>query len=243
MPLTPDDIKAKEFHTSFRGYNEVEVDTFLDEVEAEIARLRAENADLAQRLAAAQAATPVNEGDEMLRRTLLLAQRTADETVAAAQAEAERVLGEAREQAQATLSAAQSQVLAAVGDLERRKQTLEQHIEGLRAFEREYRTRLKAYLEAQLRELDGRAASAAGAAAATTAATPPPAPGATPAPAQSAPPPPPGATPPPPPGAVGGPPPGQQPPAGEQPPQQANPIFTPAAGPQPGQGDVPRVAP
>lgn len=166
MPLTPADVKAKEFHTSFRGYNEVEVDTFLDEVEAELTRLLTENADLAQRLTAALAAPPVNEADEMLRRTLLLAQRTADETVATAQAEAERILEQARAAATSAVSEAQAKANAAVGDLDRRKQALEQHIEGLRAFEREYRTRLKAYLESQLRELDGRGASAAGAAAA-----------------------------------------------------------------------------
>ena len=43
----------------------------------------------------------------------------------------------------------------ALGDLDRRRQRLEASIEELRAFEREYRTRLRAYLEGQLRELSG----------------------------------------------------------------------------------------
>ncbi len=169
MPLTPQDVQQKEFRQQFRGYNEVEVDAFLDEVEVELGRLFAENEDLRQRLAqsAAQPApAPVAmsgmaEGEEMLRRTLLLAQRTADETVASAQVEAQRLLEAAKTQAEATASAAQSQARATVGELDRRRQELEVHIEGLRAFEREYRTRLKAYLETQLRDLDGRGQAAA----------------------------------------------------------------------------------
>jgi len=43
-----------------------------------------------------------------------------------------------------------------IGGLEQRKGTLENEIEKLRTFEREYRTRLKSYLESQLRDLDGR---------------------------------------------------------------------------------------
>ena len=43
-----------------------------------------------------------------------------------------------------------------IGGLEQRKGTLEKRIEELRTFEREYRTRLKSYLESQLRDLDGR---------------------------------------------------------------------------------------
>src|SRR3712207_8878484 len=48
-----------------------------------------------------------SEAEEMLRRTLLLAQRTADETVASAQADAERMTNEARERAETLLRQAQ----------------------------------------------------------------------------------------------------------------------------------------
>jgi len=160
MPLTPEDVRNRRFKTSFRGYDETEVDTFLDEVEVELTRLLGEQDDLRKRLQAAQSAPPpqpvASEAEEMLRRTLVLAQRTADETVASAQQEAERLTSDARAQAEAMLQQANEQAASATADLERRRQALEQHIEGLRAFEREYRTRLKAYLEAQLRDLDGR---------------------------------------------------------------------------------------
>lgn len=57
MPLTPEDVSNKRF-TPVRlreGYDMGEVDQFLDEVEAELARLTRENDDLRAKLAAAQA--------------------------------------------------------------------------------------------------------------------------------------------------------------------------------------------
>jgi vacuolar-type H+-ATPase subunit H len=46
-----------------------------------------------------------------------------------------------------------------IGSITQEKSILEKKIDELRTFEREYRTRLKTYLESQLRELDGRATS------------------------------------------------------------------------------------
>ena len=56
MPLTPEDVSNKRF-TPVRlreGYDMGEVDQFLDEVEAELARLTKENEDLRAKLVAAQ---------------------------------------------------------------------------------------------------------------------------------------------------------------------------------------------
>ena len=60
MPLTPEDVSNKRF-TPVRlreGYDMGEVDQFLDEVEAELARLTQENDDLRAKLAAAQSGAP-----------------------------------------------------------------------------------------------------------------------------------------------------------------------------------------
>jgi len=62
MPLTPEDVSNKRF-TPVRlreGYDMGEVDQFLDEVEAELARLTKENDDLRSKLSAAQAGAPVS---------------------------------------------------------------------------------------------------------------------------------------------------------------------------------------
>ena len=47
-----------------------------------------------------------------------------------------------------------------IGSITRDKSELEKKIDQLRTFEREYRTRLKNYLESQLRDLDGRGTAA-----------------------------------------------------------------------------------
>lgn len=60
MPLTPEDVSNKRF-TPVRlreGYDMGEVDQFLDEVEAELARLTNENEDLRAKLSVAQAGGP-----------------------------------------------------------------------------------------------------------------------------------------------------------------------------------------
>src|SRR5437763_11938206 len=160
MPLTPEDVQNKRFTTvRFKeGYDEEEVDAFLDEVEAELRRLLGENDQLrrAPKPAAAAApapaptpppaapaAPPVREEQpqEAALRTLLLAQRTADEAIAEAKAEAEQIVSSARMKASAMEAEAQQQRAAAVADLQRQRTALESQIDALRGFEREYRAR------------------------------------------------------------------------------------------------------
>ena len=52
MPLTPADVRNKQFSTTRLrpGYDEEEVDAFLDEVEAELDRLIQENEELRAKL-------------------------------------------------------------------------------------------------------------------------------------------------------------------------------------------------
>src|SRR3954467_14829738 len=110
MPLTPDDVQNKRFSTvRFKeGYDEEEVDAFLDEVETELRRLLAENSSLgrapapaSQPEAPAPAAAPAEEPSEAALRTLLLAQRTADEAIAQAKGEADQIVSQAKVRASA----------------------------------------------------------------------------------------------------------------------------------------------
>ncbi|MGB8650017.1 MAG: DivIVA domain-containing protein, partial [Mycobacteriales bacterium] len=181
MPLTPADVSNKLFSKQMRGYSMDEVDAFLDEVEAELTRLLTENAQLAQRAAGAPAAAPVaapapvpaaaaaapevpaapapvvaGEPQEAALRTLLMAQRTADQAVAEARAEADKMLSEAQAKSARVEQEVNARTAAALAELEGRRRELEARIEDLHAFEREYRLRLKAYLEGQLKELSSR---------------------------------------------------------------------------------------
>ena len=107
------------------------------------------------------------DGEQQALRVLMMAQRTADDHVADARREADKLLSEARTKAEEVTrdSRAKADALErdarqrhqeAMGGLDAKRTALQKHIEELKQFEREYRTRLKAYLESQLRDLDGR---------------------------------------------------------------------------------------
>jgi len=211
MPLTPEDVHNKQFTTVRlrEGYDEEEVDAFLDEVEAELTRLLRENEELRAKLAAATRAAaaaqqqppmerppmdrmparrepvpippqlpapmpvPVPQqqppqfqpGGDSAARVLALAQQTADQAIAEARNEANKIVGEARTRADgmereargkadALERDAQEKHRVAMGTLEQARASLERKVEDLRAFEREYRQRLKSYLESQMRQLE-----------------------------------------------------------------------------------------
>jgi DivIVA domain-containing protein len=223
MPLTPADVRNKQFSTTRLrpGYDEEEVDAFLDEVEAELDRLIQDNEELRTKLAEVlrggkpgipalssplsdqtrtdlqvETSMPMMEprrpepmmmGDRMghssvednmdtAARVLSLAQQTADQAIADARREADETLNRARREADDVLTKARRQAeqitgdararaeslerdaqerhRQAMGSLVQQREELERRVDDLRAFEREYRSRLKAYLEGQLRDLE-----------------------------------------------------------------------------------------
>jgi cell division initiation protein len=54
MPISPQEIQEREFREAFRGYNQDDVDTFLDEIAVEFGRLFQENQRMKVQLAALQ---------------------------------------------------------------------------------------------------------------------------------------------------------------------------------------------
>ena len=54
MPLNPQDIVRKEFREALRGYNQADVDLFLDEVVEEFTKLAEDNQKMKIRIAALQ---------------------------------------------------------------------------------------------------------------------------------------------------------------------------------------------
>ena len=123
------------------------------------------------------AVTTVPEASSAAARLLEIATQNADQLVAEAQNDADKVLSEAQikaerlesdSKAKADRLEADARVRAEkldsetsqrrqqlFGELERDKDNLAREVEDLRAFEREYRSRLKGYFQSQLRALDG----------------------------------------------------------------------------------------
>lgn len=179
--LTADDVLNKKFQaTKFReGYEQDEVDEFLDEVVEAMRQLEAENADLKAKLEAANAQlsqaqaapaaaeeTPAPKEPEVVEPAaaapaaadepvaasgmLELAQRLHDEHVANGKAEGERIVSEARATGEKIVREAEDQRNRTLAQLEKERSGLEHKIDELRRFESDYRTRLKSYLQGLL---------------------------------------------------------------------------------------------
>ena len=85
-----------------------------------------------------------------------MAQRLHDEYVNAGVEQRDKIIAEAQIEASGLVNDAQEKSRKTLGDLEQQKTVLERKVEQLRGFERDYRARLKAYIEGQLRDLDSR---------------------------------------------------------------------------------------
>lgn len=68
--------------------------------------------------------------------------------------QADQIVSEARSRAEALDRDAQERHRQVMGSLVQQREELEREVDNLRAFEREYRSRLKVYLEGQLRDLE-----------------------------------------------------------------------------------------
>ena len=204
MALTPEDVVNKRFNpTKFReGYDQDEVDDFLDEVVVELRRLNQENEELRQRLMASEsrinelqaggavAAAPVaapaplaapepvyapqaGPGDPAdpanTNNLLQLARRLHEEHVREGMEKRDALIAEGHAAAARVVSEAEQSQRVQLGALEQERVALERQVDELRTFEREYRIKLKGYIEGQLRELETGAALANSAPAAVTA--------------------------------------------------------------------------
>jgi DivIVA domain-containing protein len=220
--LTADDVLNKKFQpTKFReGYDQDEVDDFLDEVVNTLRVVTGENEELKAKLAAAErrvaeltreggngarsadeterreeevaevparpvpAAAPVQPapvqaapvqaapvqqapaggGNEPESATgmLALAQRLHDEYVNNGREEGERIVSEAQAEGTRIIKEAEDQHNRTLTQLEQERSLLERKIDELRTFERDYRTRLKSYLESLLSNVESGAPKAEG---------------------------------------------------------------------------------
>jgi len=145
MTIGPEDLERAVFKERFRGYDQDEVDRFLDDVAAGIAALREERDALVAEVEALRGGAPAALGDvdHVLKRTIGAAQRTAEDLVGDARRQAAELLDEARRTA-----AREREHLRTEAELVRRAVT------ELRAFRDEYRARLHGVVSEQLSALD-----------------------------------------------------------------------------------------
>ena len=163
MELTAAVLRDVEFRETWKGYNQADVDTFIDEVALGVDAMHTRIRELTEQTQRAQqqaaAATPT---DDAVKRTVNLAQRAADLVVSEAKSVASRTVGDAQSQAEKILAEADSAAARRLVDAEAESSRMlatqvsaaeTAHADRLRQLEAE-RAHLEAEVAAQRVELD-----------------------------------------------------------------------------------------
>jgi cell division initiation protein len=150
MPrITVEDISSKEFSFATKGYNQKEVDDFLDDICDEIERMENEIMDLKQKTTIVRPAqNPENAGvstqnEESFREVLALAVQVKEET-----------LRKAKEDAEAIRAKAETEASERLDGLSEERQKLEAEVAALKKTAADYRASFEALLQAQQEALD-----------------------------------------------------------------------------------------
>lgn len=144
MPLTPLDIHNKEFGRSFRGYDEDEVNEFLDQVIKDYELLIRENKEMQNQVLNLQEKLNhfVNI-EETLSKTIIIAQEAADEVKGNSKKEAQLIVKEAEKNADRIINESLAKS---------RRVALE--VEELKKQASLYRARFRTLVEAQMELLN-----------------------------------------------------------------------------------------
>ncbi|SFD59708.1 cell division initiation protein [Paenibacillus catalpae] len=140
MPLTPLDIHNKEFGRRLRGYDEDEVNEFLDQVIKDYESIIRENKELQNQILGLQERlNHFSNIEETLSKTIIVAQEAADEVRNNAKKEAQLIIKESEKNADRIINESLSKS---------RKVSLE--VEELKKQASIYRARFRTLVEAQL---------------------------------------------------------------------------------------------
>ena len=146
--ITVDEISRKEFSFANKGYNQKEVDDFLDDICDEIERMENEIMDLRQKTTAVRPAAQEDSGisaenEESFREVLALAVQVKEET-----------LRKAREDAEAIRVKAETEANERLDGLSDERKSLEAEVAALKKTAADYRAQFEALLQAQQEALD-----------------------------------------------------------------------------------------
>lgn len=140
MALTPLDIHNKEFSNKWRGYDEDEVNEFLEQIMKDYENLIEENKSLKNELTQTNAQiTHFNSIEETLQKSIMTAQEAAEDVRRNSMKESKLIIKEAEKNADRIVNEALSRA---------RKVSLE--VEDLKKQSKVFRNRFKMLIEAQL---------------------------------------------------------------------------------------------
>jgi cell division initiation protein len=166
MEITAQEINEKKFHDAWRGYNQDEVDDFLDRIALAIGALERENDSLRERVLELDQKVESGRGTEdMLRKTLAGAQNAAQEAITSAKKRAEEIVADAeeraaraREELRVRVETAETEVRQRTDEIEReqeaRRAAIQESVDRLEAFETDLKRKLRAFFEQQATALE-----------------------------------------------------------------------------------------
>jgi len=144
MRITPMDIEQQEFSRSFRGYNEEEVDDFLDKIVKDYEELINENVRLNEEIERMQEKLKeFSEIEETLRSALLNAQKSAEEMKGRVESEAKIII----EKAEMEAKELKQQVF-------QKEDLLKNEIDNLRRYKFIFKEKFKSMLNLYLKMLE-----------------------------------------------------------------------------------------
>ena len=153
--LTPLDIHNKEFKRSFRGYDEDEIDDFLDQVVNDYEKLFRENEKLKEELARAQQDNAQYQKlEKNLKDTLLVAQKTAEEVTTSAKQNAQELRDNTAKECQNMRREAELAARQMTADAEQKIREAQAAYARLTGERNAFLCRVKAALESELAVLE-----------------------------------------------------------------------------------------
>ena len=144
MRITPMDIEQQEFSKSFRGYNEEEVDDFLDKIVKDYEELINENVRLNEEIERMQEKLKeFGEIEESLRSALLNAQKSAEEMKGRVESEAKIII----EKAELEAKSLKQQVF-------QKEDIMKNEIDNLRRYKYNFKEKFKSMLNLYLKMVE-----------------------------------------------------------------------------------------
>lgn len=158
MDVSPGALRAITFRERLRGYHPEDVDQFLERVAEGVAALQAKLDEALSRAdAAEQAGSEAADAEDAVRRTLMLAQRTADLALKEAKEEAARLVLEAQQTADQIAEDAQKNLRADIEKLETARKQLHDDVVAMQQYVEQERVRIRTALADLVRKVDSMA--------------------------------------------------------------------------------------
>ncbi|MCR5757168.1 MAG: DivIVA domain-containing protein [Selenomonas sp.] len=153
--LTPMDIHNKDFKRSFRGYNEDEIDDFLDKVVNDYEKLFRENDRLKEELTRAKKDNEqYQQLEQNLKDTLLVAQKTAEEVTSNARKNAEETRENTAKECANKLQEAEMKAEKIIDDAKNKAQAIVEEYDRLVREKNTFLRKIKVTLESELAVID-----------------------------------------------------------------------------------------